>query len=361
MFIKLIKRLFTSSSANKQPDYTAFEKNRGNNTTQDNITQENKQTLTAEQLMDAETRHLHNFYQFLFGKSDTTAEQDELSIHIANKIERLLADPKHILASLPVLPVSITKVLNQANDEAFDADELISLIQGEPVIAAKVLELANSQFYNPSGREILDLKSAFMRLGATGLVEGVINGFLSKLTPQSQVYFKQYGNKIWQHSADTGDIAKRLLLSSQYKEEANQAYLIGLICNLGDMIMFQLLMDAFSYVHPDCEPNSHAFKLLMVRKSKTLTYFIAKHWQFPKPILDALAIQAKIQKTSLLNTAFSRYPLACYVYEANIISELFMMLETEQIKEVDLEDAKVNLVVSDTAKALIQERILTTI
>lgn len=357
MFIKLIKRLFSNTSSIKQPNYTAFEKSKADNANSDNSIQNSGPVLSAEQLIDAETRHQQEFYQFLFGKSDTLAKQDELSTHIANKIERLLADPKHILASLPVLPVSITRVLNQANDEAFDADELTTLIQQEPVIAAKVIELANSQFYNPSGREILDLKSAFMRLGATGLIEGVINGFLSKLTPQSQVYFKQYGNRIWHHSADTGDIAKRLLLNSPYKEEASQAYLIGLICNLGDMIMFQLLMDAFSFVHPDCQPNSYAFKRLMIQKSKTLTYFIAKHWQFPKPILDALAIQAKIQKTSLLNTAFNKYPLACYVYEANIISELFMMLADQQIQDTDLAEAAVNLVVSDAAKTLIQEKI----
>ena len=111
-------------------------------------------------------------------------------------------------------------------------------------------------------------------------IEGVINGFVSKLTPQSQIYFKQYGNKIWQHSLDTGVIANALIKASPFKAEAAQGYLIGLICNLGDMIIYQLLMEAFSFVHPDSQPNSYAFKELMQKKSKSLAYHIAKHWQF---------------------------------------------------------------------------------
>lgn len=357
MFLNLVKRLFGRSPSKPQPKYTVFEESRA--TADENSVQRNSEQYTqVEPILEAETAHQLAFYDYLFGKSENTLQQDELSRHISTKIEQLLSSPKHILASLPVLPVSIAKVMNQAGNDTFDTDELIALIQREPVIAAKVLELANSPFYNSSGREIVDLKSAFMRLGAKGLIEGVINGFLSKLTPKSQVYFKQYGNRIWQHSACTGETAKSLLLGSQHKEEASQAYLIGLICNLGDMIMFQLLMDAFSYVHPDCEPNSHAFKLLMLKHSKKLTYFIAKHWQFPKSILDALALQAKIEKTSLLHTAFSKYPIACYVYEANIISELKMMFEAAQHNKQALEDAKVNLVVSDTAKQFIESELL---
>ncbi|WP_114327078.1 HDOD domain-containing protein [Candidatus Colwellia aromaticivorans] len=72
------------------------------------------------------------------------------------------------MENLPVLPVSLAKVIEQLNDEEFDTEVLISLIQQEPVIAGKVIELANSSYYNRNNKNITDLKSAFMLLGANG-------------------------------------------------------------------------------------------------------------------------------------------------------------------------------------------------
>ena len=109
-----------------------------------------------------------------------------------------------------------------------------------------------------------------MILGTNGLIEGVINGFIGSFTPESRVYFQQYGVKIWQHCLSTGVIAKKLINSSPHKRDAAQGYLIGLICNLGDMIIYQLLTEAFAFIHPDSQPNSFAFKELMYKRINEL-------------------------------------------------------------------------------------------
>ena len=256
---------------------------------------------------------------------------------------------------MPVLPASLSKVIDQLSDDNFDTNELLDLIQHEPSIAAKVIELANSSFYNHTEKEIADLKSAFMLLGSNGLMEGVINGFVCKLTPLSQIYYKQYGNKIWHHSFTTGVITKELINKSPYKEEAAQGYLIGLICNLGDIIIYQLLMDAFSFVHPDCQPNSYAFKALMQKKSKHLAYHVAKCWHLPQSILDALALQVKLTNSSMLPAVFTKRPMACFVYEGNIISELVMMLEHNDKTAGEIKEAVEILLYSDEAKQYVAQ------
>ncbi len=327
MFISLLKRVFNGNRASAQANYVYFEETR--NSQQEEAEQainqlQNELAQTAISMTTPEEQQQKAFYDFLFGDSSVNTSQDELTLFVTEQIEKLLANPKYILEALPVLPTSLAKVLAQLNDEAFDTEVLIVLIEQEPVIAAKVIELANSALYKRGDKDITDLKSAFMQLGTQGLIEGVINGFVSKLTPNSPIYFQQYGQKIWQHSQSTGDIAKALVLQSEIKEEASQAYLLGLICNLGDMIIYQLLMEAFSIVHPDCQPNSFAFKELMYKNSKKLTYHIAKYWHFPEPILKTLALQAKINKTTLLKPLLAQRPIACYIYEANLISELMM-------------------------------------
>jgi HD-like signal output (HDOD) protein len=358
MFKKLVKLLFSSTKKSNSTNYYYFEDSKKSvEEMQETAVAQMQNSLTSNPVswVSMEEKHQKEFYDFLFGQSPPTAQHDELSLHISGQVEKLLKNPKRVLENLPILPLSLTKILEQLNQKEFDTDILIELIQQEAIIAAKVIELANSSFYNRSKKEITDLKSAFMLLGANGLMEGVINGFVSKLAPQSNIYFKQYGKKIWQHSLSTGIITKKLLVKSSNKSEIAQGYLIGLICNLGDMVIYQLLIEAFSYVHPDCHPNSFAFKDLMFKNSKKITYYIAKHWNFPSSILDTLALQAKLTKSSMLSPLFNKRPIGCYIYEANILSELEMMFEDKKINEDSLIEAKNILVFSDEARDYINK------
>ncbi|GAA6173473.1 hypothetical protein NBRC116592_31430 [Colwellia sp. KU-HH00111] len=356
MFKSLIKKLF-SKSTKHQPNYFYFEDERNaNQDCQDENIAKTQYTTASEklQLTSSEEIHQQAFYDFLFGCASTNEQQDELSGYVSKQIEQCILQPKLILESLPLLPVSLTTIIEQLNDNEFDTDVLISLIQKEPLIAVKVIELANSSYYNKSHKEITNLKSAFLLLGSNGLIEGIINGFIAKLTPQSPIYFKQYGNKIWQHCFTTGMIAKQLINNSPHKQESAQGYLIGLLCNMGDMIIYQLLIEAFNYVHPDCQPSSKAFKALLSKNSKRMTYHIAKYWNLPPSILDALALQAQLTHSTMLPAIHSKRPIACYVYEANIISELELRFEHQEISSETLDEVKSSMVFSDEAKRYLE-------
>ncbi|TPH14442.1 HDOD domain-containing protein [Litorilituus lipolyticus] len=352
MFKALVRLIFSTKSQKERANYTYFEDTK--NSTEEQAEQavaELQGALTTKQLdiTTIEEKQQRGFYDYLFGQSPPTNSHDELSLFVSDKIESLLKSPKHLLAALPILPTSLTQVIEQINDQEFVTQELIGLIQQEPVIAAKVIELANSTFYNRGQKDITDLKSAFMQLGSKGLMEGVINGFISKMVPKSPVYFQQYGNKIWQHSLSTGDITKHLLQQGQLHTEVAQGYLVGLICNLGDMIIYQLMMEAFSVVHPDNQPNSFAFKELMFKNSKVITYKVAKYWQFPQVILDVLSIQARLKSSMQLKVLYQQNPVACYVYEANLISELLAQYQDAMLDKEALLSMSSQLLYSQQA------------
>lgn len=344
MFKSLVKLIFPSSTQSDQPNYYYFEELQKSAAEAEETKVAPVKRNTTLPPKTFEQQHEHEFYDFLFGQSPSTVEHDELSLFIETKISELIQNPQDILKSLPVLPLSLTKIIDNLNADEFNTDSIISLINKEPIIAAKVVELANSPYYKRGDKEVVEIKSAFMTLGANGLMEGVINGFISNLLPKNQIYFQNYGNRIWQHSLSTGVIAKTLIKQSDLKQDASQAYLIGLICNLGDMIIFQLMMEAFSVVHPDSQPNSYAFKQVMQRHSKRITYHIAKYWQFPTSLLDALVVQTKITSTPKLEQIFDKRPMACFIYEANIISELVMQADQRKSKDSDAKDELKNKV-----------------
>lgn len=358
MFNKLINTLFSPFKDKKDPNFLYFEetKNAKEEDQEDAVSDfQDLLTAKANNLILIEEILQKEFYNYLFGQSPPTNQHDELSLYISNEIDNVLMNPKSVLDSLPVLPVSLTSIIEQLNNKEFDVEGLLQLIEQDAVIAVKVIELANSSYYNRQNKEITALKSAFMLLGSNGLMEGVINGFVSKLAPKSNIYFKQYGEKIWKHSLSTGQIARDIINMSPFQTESAQGYLIGLLCNLGDMVIYQLMIETFNFVHPDCQPNSFAFKEVMFKNSKKLAYYCAKYWNLPTPILDCLMLQVKIKKSSMLSNIYNKRPIACYIYEANIISELITMYESRAIDEETLIEAKDFVIFSDEAKQYIDK------
>jgi HD-like signal output (HDOD) protein len=357
MFNKLLSQLFQKPESST-PNVYFFEESRQGIDSEKKI--KNQQANTNHDgltFSSFEDEYQLDFYDYLLGQSNLVESPNdhELSQLISSKIQSLLNNPKLIVDVLPILPLSLTKIIEQINNQNFDTEALIQLIQQEPAIAAKVIELANSVYYNRNNKEITDLKSAFMLLGSSGLSEGVINSFVNKLVPKSTIYFKQYGQKIWQHSLSTGITAKALVAKSSIKDSAAQAYFVGLICNLGDLIIYQLLTDAFAIVHPDCQPNSTLFKNLMAKESKKLTYFIAKHWNFPDSILEVLALQAKVKRAALLPALHNKIPLACYVYEAKIISQLELRLAHSDIDDEYIKEVLTSLLFTEEANNQLQQ------
>ena len=308
-----------------------------------------------DSIISPEQRYRDEFYDVLFGAVQPNKEQDELSIHVAIKVEQILKKPALILDSLPVLPASLSKIVEHLGNDNFDANVVIELLKNEPMIAAKVIKLANSSFYNRSNKEVTDIKSAFMQLGSYGLSKGVIDGFLSQLVPQSNLYFQHYGQQIWQHSLATGAVARELINHSHCSEQSQQAYLIGLISNLGDIVIYQLMVEAFKYAHPDCLPDSRLFRQIISCHSKYITYAIAQNWQLPASILRPLELQTKLKSADKLALVCGKYPVSCFIFEARIISKLQLRMEANSTELEELKAQALQLVNSEQARSYIQE------
>lgn len=353
MFRALARKVFNTS--NKMDFYNSILErealllNNQNQPSQLIVEDESEIQLPTEQLIR------ERYYDYLFGKADNKIKSDDLSIYITEQIKLLLVDPADILESMPVLPASLSQVLPHIRDKNFDAEELVSLLQQEPVVAARVIELANSTKYNRSNKEVSDLKTAFLMLGVSGLSEGVINGFIHRLVPQNNLYFRFYGKRIWESSLLTGEITKSLLKKSKYTHLADEGYLLGLISNLGDIIIYQLLADAFNFVHPDCQPNSKLFRESVKNHSKRFSHVLAKNWQFPKLLTDSLALQTKIESSKQAKANIQQHPLAIYLYEARLLTKLKLQLTHGQISKTELVSMVRQLSVSIEAVFVIED------
>ncbi|WP_186170965.1 HDOD domain-containing protein [Vibrio chagasii] len=273
--------------------------------------------------------HDGEFLDYLFGESRLRTESDPFSDFVACQIERLIRSPKALLNELPVMPASVTTLMGELQGDEFDVEALLRVIEREPSMAADVIKLANSAYYKRSEKQVTDLKTAFLNMGSQGLVEGVVNSYMKNFTPGNNIYWRHFGEKIWNHSIQTASFSKELMKESPSQEDQASAYFIGLIRNLGKMIIFQMMVEAFKHVDPSVPPNSFALKRLINSYSIRLTYTIAKFWEMPESVLTVIGYQES-----------SRYqctPLGQAVFEANYLSELKYLLE-EQV--IDIEQFK---------------------
>ncbi|TWD43516.1 HD-like signal output (HDOD) protein [Vibrio crassostreae] len=293
--------------------------------------------------------HDGDFLDYLFGESRLRTESDPFSDFVACQIERLIRSPKALLNELPVMPASVTTLMAELQSDEFDVDALLKVIEREPSMAADVIKLANSAFYKRGEKQVADLKTAFLNMGSQGLVEGVVNSYMKNFTPGNNIYWRHFGEKIWNHSVQTASFSKELMTESQAQEDQATAYFVGLIRNLGKMIIFQMMVEAFKHVDPSVPPNSLALKRLMNSYSIRLTYTIAKFWEMPESVLTVIGYQES-----------SRYqctPLGQAVFEANYLSELKYLLEAKMITAENFETRCQQILVTPVAY-LVANRLL---
>ncbi|MCL9779986.1 HDOD domain-containing protein [Vibrio sp. S4M6] len=317
MFKKVLDALFNASSDSEKKQFHNIAP-----------TQFQRQSISP---LDDIVMNAHDtaFLDHLFGESSLDSDTDPFSDYISGLLERILVSPETILNELPVMPASVTTLITELQNEEFNIDALLEVIESEPCMAADVIKLANSSRYSRSDRQVADLKKAFMNIGAQGLIEGVINAYIQNFTPSFNLYWRHLGENIWKHSLQTAEFSKQLVKDTDLEHEEAIAYFIGLIRNLGRMVIFQLMLEAFRHVDPNASHNSSEFKKLIHKYDTIVTLSIARFWKLPETVLVALAFQTSQSSKST--------PLGVVVQEANYLSELKCVLFE---KSIDIETLK---------------------
>ena len=145
-----------------------------------------------------------------------------------------IEDIERKVDELPLLPEVVVRLLRlNHNDENF-FDQVLELAQQDPTFALQVIKLSNSASSAPL-HQISSLQEAVARVGAEAIA-GLITSMavLRVFVPSTQ------GEKdLWVHSFQVALAAKRLVhLNPSLKLDANQAYLCGLMHDIGRFVVF---------------------------------------------------------------------------------------------------------------------------
>ncbi|NTV69780.1 MAG: HDOD domain-containing protein [Azonexaceae bacterium] len=125
------------------------------------------------------------------------------------------------------------RVQRALDDPDCAIDQLSKLISAEPILSAKVVSVANSVAYNPSGRAMSDVRSAVSRLGfntlrtmATAVVIRQMQGMAQ--SPEHRAL----AGRLWEHTAHVAALA-RVIARRVTRQDPEAAFFAGIVHEVG--------------------------------------------------------------------------------------------------------------------------------
>jgi HD-like signal output (HDOD) protein len=180
------------------------------------------------------------------------------------------------LPSPPHLYLSLTQALE--HDDDTDTADVSKLVSADPAIAAKVLQLSNSAFFN-SGRTISDLRTAVTRLGLATLRDLVLASEVFSASPLSS----GERNALQQRALLASRLAAKLLPDSSAELGATAA----LLADIG--LLLPGVRNERSEPADDADPRPG--------HSEAGAYLLGL-WGLPMPIIEAVAFHLQPQRSN---------------------------------------------------------------
>lgn len=177
------------------------------------------------------------------------------------------------------------KIRQTLDDPECHLDAAGKLIQAEPLLAAQVISIANSVVYNPSGREITDIRTATSRLGFTTL-RTMAMAFVTRQmagtasSPEQQ----RMATALWEHTAHVAALSQVIAAKVTHCNR-DTALFAGLVHEIGG---FYLLSRTSQYPALLADPTSSSSEINLASVENTLSLAVLRNLGIPETVLDAV-------------------------------------------------------------------------
>jgi len=146
-------------------------------------------------------------------------------------------------SELPPLPEIVIKLQKMVRDPSANVKNIAKLIEVDPVLAGRILKLANSAYYSRSTTPIKTLPVAITKIGLNMLVKLV---YSLKLCTMFSVKKVLEGEQFWKHAFAVAIFTQSITNHSKVsREEIDIAYLAGLMHDIGIIVFIYLIPDEY--------------------------------------------------------------------------------------------------------------------
>ncbi|MDB5792834.1 MAG: hypothetical protein JWQ80_2858 [Massilia sp.] len=211
----------------------------------------------------------------------------QVEVRILDELARLAQSPGDGAALVPRVPEIIPQLMRTLRDEDMNAADLSRQLGADMVLVAEVYREANRPAYLPryhSGPPVNSIAGAIMLLGQNGMRMLLARvAFRPIVSMQSGRLAKRAAPLIWRQSEKSALAAS--LLAPGLRANAFEAYLAGLMENVGLVVAFRLIDQ---HCADGALPDSDQFIAGLFEQARILSARIAALWDFPDAVCAAI-------------------------------------------------------------------------
>jgi len=198
---------------------------------------------------------------------------------------QMLTDIARDLAGDVVFPTcfdTADRLRQHLQNPELSITRIVQLVSLEPLIAAKLLQLANSVHYNPSGVSVRGLPEAVTRLGVSLVRTTALAVAMNQLIRSREMaVFYKLTQDLWMHSIKTA-AAARILARTEARINPDEAMLAGLVHDLGAFYMFYRAMQ-----YPELRSRPESMRYLIVQWHESIGVALLGALGLPKEIVNS--------------------------------------------------------------------------
>ena len=192
---------------------------------------------------------------------------------------------------MPAMPQVILRFFNAAGGDVASADTLAELVLQDPALSARVLTVANSAAFR-RGAEMRSIKQSLMVLG-TSLVRTIASCSLVqsafRRVPGSEA--RELAG-FWHHSLLVAELARGVAAELGARaEEVEEAYLAGLLHDVGQLLLLGGLGDAYGAILGRAESEEGLSELehaVLDTDHGAVGAWLVDQWELPSLMADAI-------------------------------------------------------------------------
>jgi HD-like signal output (HDOD) protein len=260
---------------------------------------------------------------WLFDRADGGLELLEAETRVLDALAAIVASQQSGAALVRRMPGLVPQLLQSLRSETFSGSALSRTIATDPVLVAAVVRLANS-CYQGTGNAITSVEHAVILIGQEGLRQLITTvAFRPIIDMHSGFYTRRLAPHLWMHSERCALAARQVAGSGI---EPFDAFLAGLLQNVG-LIVSLRIMDQTAQEGERL--GSDVFLAQLARDTRRLCASIAREWNFPDTVAQALLEQGELRRGAPVSPLGRLLKLTDYLGKVRMLVEQGLLDETE--------------------------------
>lgn len=266
------------------------------------------------------------------------------------------------IGDIATLPEITAKIISVVDDPKSTAKDLHDIIKNDPALATKILKVVNSAFYGLPG-QVSDIDRAIILLGLSAVKNIAISASICRLFSIVKISDRFSARDIWKHSIAVAVTARQLCSIIGKKTLVEEAFLAGLIHDLGLLIerqaFLEQLLEVINIAAKEEKDFCEAEMEAMGADHQVLGCALTAKWKFPRSLQTVVGYHHKIDKLSPENRMLPRLVYIADTFCSQERIGFHISACNQQLTDEVLSEAGLNKADLDEIRELLPEYIQT--